>query len=77
MIAYIIVFGIFGLILLLIFWTTIDYKFKADSLGVNISWGQVLGQKIRKTLSLDILEAAALATKENLNIDIIHLRHIN
>jgi len=73
MAAYIILFGIIGLIFLLIFWTTIDYKFKADSLGVNISWGQVLGQRFRKTLTVDILEAAALATKENLNIDIIQL----
>jgi uncharacterized protein YqfA (UPF0365 family) len=73
MTAYVITFGILGLILLAIFWTTINYKFKADNLGVNISWGQVLGQKIRKTLTLDILEAASLATQENLNIDIIQL----
>lgn len=54
-------------------WTTISYKWKADKLGVKISWVQVFGQRIRKTLTLDILEAAAIAATENLPIDVEQL----
>lgn len=61
--------SVFALIIFLAFWKVIAYKFKANALGVNLSLSQVLGQGFRKTLSVDILEAAALAKKENLKIE--------
>ena len=73
MAAYLIMAGVLGLTLFSIFWTTISYKIKANELGVDISWRQVLGQRLRNTMTVDILEAASLAIKENLNIDLVKL----
>ncbi len=61
--------SVFALVFFLAFWKVIAYKFKANALGVNLSWRQVIGQGFRKTLSVDILEAAALSKKENLKIE--------
>jgi uncharacterized protein YqfA (UPF0365 family) len=62
-----------GFTLLLFFWSTIMYKFKADKLGLNISWEQALGQRLCRTMTADILEAASLAKKENLDVDVVKL----
>jgi uncharacterized protein YqfA (UPF0365 family) len=47
----------------------------AGKKGVPISWGQVIGQTTRKTLYYDILEAASLAKKEKLKIEIHQLEN--
>lgn len=73
MIAYLLMFGIFGLIFLLILWRPISFKFKADSLGVNLSWSQTIGLAIRKTLTDDILDALLLTKNENLKIDFMQI----
>ena len=70
MLTFIVIYIVLAIILLLVFRKTIRYKLMADRKGVPISWGQVIGQTTRKTLSYDILEAASLAKKEKLKIEI-------
>lgn len=62
--GYLIVIGLLSIIFLLAFWPMINYKMKADKLGVNISWGQVT-EKEKKFLS-DI--ATSIELIENLVI---------
>jgi uncharacterized protein YqfA (UPF0365 family) len=47
----------------------------AGKKGVPISWGQVIGQTTRKSLYYDILEAASIAKKEKLKIEIHQLEN--
>jgi uncharacterized protein YqfA (UPF0365 family) len=75
MITFFIAYGLIALILLVVFRKTIQYKLIASQKGVQISWGQVIGQTVRKTLSKDILEAAAIAKKEKLKIEIYQLEN--
>jgi uncharacterized protein YqfA (UPF0365 family) len=75
MTTFFIIYGIAALVLLMVFWRTIQYKLTANQKGVHISWGQVIGQTVRKTLSKDILEAAAMAQKEKLKVEIYQLEN--
>lgn len=75
MLIFILIYGILALLLVIIFRKTFQYKLIAMQKGVPISWGQVIGQTVRKTLSKDILEAAAIAQKEKLKIEIYQLEN--
>jgi uncharacterized protein YqfA (UPF0365 family) len=75
MITFLTIYGIVALVLLMLFRRTIQYKLIANRKGVHISWGQVIGQTVRRSLSKDILEAAAIAQKEKLKIEIYQLEN--
>lgn len=75
MTTFLAIYGIVALVLLMMFWQTIQYKLIANRKGVRISWAQVIGQTVRKTLSKDILEAAAIAQKEKLKVEIYQLEN--
>jgi len=73
MLAYLFVFGIFLIISLVLFGPMLFYKMRAEKLGLDISWGQVFGQQIRKTMTKDIIDAAAIAKREGFNVTIREL----
>jgi uncharacterized protein YqfA (UPF0365 family) len=69
----VIVVSVALIIILILLGKSLFYKFKANQLKVHISWRQLIGQSLRRTLTIDILKAAALAEEHNFSVTVATL----
>jgi uncharacterized protein YqfA (UPF0365 family) len=69
----VIIVSIAIIIVLILLGKSLVYKFRANQLKVHISWKQLIGQSLRRTLTIDILKAAALAQEHNFGVTVATL----